>query len=85
MDSEIRAKLRTFIDQYFDSAELMDDGDIFKSGYVTSLFAVQLVLFVEENYHFQVDNEDLTLENFHSISALANLVARKLAQPTHAA
>lgn len=75
--NETKTEIRAFLDDFFDTAELSDSADIFKSGYVTSLFAMQLVLFVENQYGFRVENEDLTLDNFRSVDALASLVSRK--------
>lgn len=81
MEMEINHKIRAFLEQYIQSNDLQDDDNIFELGYVNSLFAMQLVLFVEEHYGFQVENEDLTLDNFHSVNALTALILRKLAQP----
>ena len=81
MDTAIKTKIRQFLDQYFQTDALQNNDDIFELGYVNSLFAMQLVLFVEESYHTQIDNEDLTLENFHSVNALTDLIIRKVAQP----
>jgi acyl carrier protein len=53
------------------------DADIFASGLVNSLFAMQLVLFVENEFAIKIDNEDLTIDNFRTINALAELIDRK--------
>jgi acyl carrier protein len=56
-----------------------DDEDLFASGLVNSLFAMQLVLFVEKEFSIKVDNEDLDLDNFRSVSAITGFIQRKLA------
>jgi methoxymalonate biosynthesis acyl carrier protein len=38
---------------------------------------MQLVLFVEQEFNISVENEDLELDNFRTINAIANLVERK--------
>lgn len=55
-----------------------DDEDIFLRGIVDSLFAVHLVLFIESEFSLTVDPTELDINNFCSISALTQLVERKL-------
>lgn len=56
-----------------------DDDDIFALGFVTSLFAVELVTFVESTFGFEVAPTDLVLDNFRSVNALWELVDRRRA------
>lgn len=70
-------RIRGFLSQYIQSDALQDDVDIFASGFVTSLFAMQLVLFVEGEFGISLDSDDLKLDNFRSVNALADLVERK--------
>jgi acyl carrier protein len=58
---------------------LQDDEDIFAAGYVTSLFAMQLVLFLESQFNIQLNNQDLRLDNFRTVTVIANLVERRQA------
>jgi methoxymalonate biosynthesis acyl carrier protein len=55
--------------------------DIFASGVVTSLFAMELVVHVEQAFGVTVDGEELSLDNFRSVRAIAALVGR-LRAPT---
>lgn len=73
-----RSQIKAFISRNFGSYELRDDEDIFSLGFVNSLFAMQLVLFVEREFQVTVENEDLTLDNFRSVQAIDALVERKL-------
>jgi len=79
MEREIRAKIKQFLARFFQNYDLQDDEDIFALGFVNSLFAMQLVLFVEQEFQISVGNEDLDLDNFRTINALANLIRRKKA------
>lgn len=63
---------------------LADDADIFHLGLVDSLFAVQLVMFVENEFSIVAEREDLNIRNFCSIAALTKFVEAKLAQPGRA-
>lgn len=58
---------------------IADDQDIFATGLVNSLFAAQLVMFVEERFAITVDNEDLELTNFCSVDAITRFVAEHTA------
>ncbi|MFC7585161.1 hypothetical protein ACFQYP_16570 [Nonomuraea antimicrobica] len=57
--------------------DLSDDQDIFASGYVSSLFVVQIVMFTENTMGVTVSEEDLDLDNFLSISRIHDFVTRK--------
>lgn len=76
---ETKTKTRTFLSRFFKNRDLRDDEDIFASGVVNSLLAMQLVLFVENEFGVPVEDEDLDLENFKSVSAIADFVERKSA------
>ena len=65
--------LRSMVAAPFD-----DDDDIFSRGLVDSLFALQLVLFIEKEFGIHVKGEDLDLDNFCSVNAMASFVSRKL-------
>ena len=78
MIGTIQSRLHIFIAQFFSNVELQDDEDIFALGFINSLFAMQLVLFVENEYGISVESEDLDIANFQSINAIARLVERKL-------
>jgi len=76
---EIKAKIKGFLLQFFRNYELQEDEDIFALGFVNSMFAMQLVLFVEQEFQITIGNEDLDVENFRTVNAIAQLVDRKTA------
>jgi acyl carrier protein len=76
---EQKAKVRTFLARHVRNHELSDDADIFGLGFVNSLFAMQLVMFVEREFGITIENEDLELDNFRSINAIVQLVEKKTA------
>ena len=71
---EIRAQIRSFLEQYVDCAGAGDEEDLFAAGTINSLFAMQLVLFVEKQYGLRLQSSDLKRANFSSIAAIAGLV-----------
>jgi methoxymalonate biosynthesis acyl carrier protein len=52
------------------------DQDLFGSGLVSSMFAMQLVVHLEDSYDIAVTGPDLTLDNFRTIKAMTALVLR---------
>ena len=70
-------KIKTFVSRFLGHYDLRYDEDIFALGFVNSMFAMQLVLFVEQEFQITVENEDLDFENFKTINAIANLIERK--------
>jgi len=76
-----QAKIKEFLSRFFKNHDLKPEEDIFALGFVNSLLAMQLVAFVEKEFGIQVADEDLDLDNFRSIQAIANLVERKSGAP----
>ncbi len=73
---KVKETTRTFLGKYIKKS-ITDDQNLFKSGLLNSLFAMQLVMFIEKEFHMKVENEDLDIENFNSVDAIAGFVARK--------
>ncbi len=61
---------------------LGDDDNIFALGYVDSVFAVQLVCFVEERFGIKVIDTDLDIDNFSSVNRIVQFVENKRAGRT---
>jgi len=74
---ETHEKIKEFLSRFFKNHDLQANEDIFALGFVNSLLAMQLVAFVEKEFGVTVGDEDLDLDNFRTIDAIANLVARK--------
>ncbi len=79
MATDVKAKVREFLGRFFQNLDLADNEDIFALGFINSLFAMQLVLFVENEFGFKVEDSDLDIDNFRTLNALAALVERKTA------
>ena len=57
--------------------EISDDEDLFERAVVDSLFAIQLVAFVEQEFSITAEPTDLDINNFCSVSAMTHFVERK--------
>lgn len=62
------------------SRPICDDENFFETGFVASMFGMQLIIFLEQRYEFEVVDEDLDLRNFSSLINIAIFVERKLDQ-----
>lgn len=74
-DTAIRETLTAFLEQRTKST-VAPDVDLFSAGLVTSLFAMELLVHVEQSFGVQVGGSDLTLDNFRSVDAMTALVLR---------
>ncbi|MBO2456932.1 acyl carrier protein [Actinomadura violacea] len=52
------------------------DQDLFGSGLVSSMFAMQLVVHLEEAYDIAIIGPELKLDNFRTVQAMTALVLR---------
>ena len=57
---------------------ITDSEDLFDSGVLDSLQLVSLVVFLEDEFGCALDFDDLTEENLASLSAIGDLIQRKL-------
>ncbi len=76
---EIKEKVRSFLLKFIKNHDLKDDEDLFASRLLNSLFAMQLVLFVEKEFTIKIENQDLDIKNFSSVNAISGLIDRKVA------
>jgi acyl carrier protein len=74
---DVKPAIRGFLAQFLEHDGFRDDEDIFANGFFNSLFMMQLVLFVEQEFSIAIEDEDLEIENFRTVRELAALVARK--------
>jgi acyl carrier protein len=74
-----KEKVKSYIQQaaYVEKDKIQDNSMIFKEGYFDSMGFITLISFLEEEFGIQTDDADLTEENFESINAITDFVARK--------
>ena len=82
MSSETQAQIHQFIAGRYPDVEMGVDEDIFALGFSNSLFAVELVMFIEKTFGFTVRNDELRLDNFRTVRSMAELVQRQTVPAT---
>ncbi|PIE17298.1 MAG: acyl carrier protein [Proteobacteria bacterium] len=70
--------LLNFLDGEGDEA-LADDVSLERAHIVDSARALELILFIEETFEFEVANEDATPENFDTVNTIVAYIERKMA------
>lgn len=84
MDNKI--KIRDFIAAnlltFDDDVTFSDSDNIFKLGFVNSLFAMKLLGYIENTFEIVVENEEISLDNFNSVDNINNFLEKKLSKNT---
>ena len=79
---DIKTQIRDYIAKnilYSDNGfEYDDDASFLEEGIIDSSTTLELVLFLEENYHVTVPDREIVPDNFDSVEKLANYTSRKL-------
>ncbi len=57
---------------------LDDDTPLIDEGYVASLQAIELVMFLEQRFQIEIVPEEVNVQDFHSLNTIAGLVESKL-------
>lgn len=82
-EAETRQKIRTMILETFMNGappeKLKDDASLERAHIVDSVKTLELIMFLEENFGFTVDNDDAVPENFDCVDAIVAYVGRKQA------
>jgi acyl carrier protein len=76
-ENGVKETVKRFILSSIAIADLDDDDNLFESGIVNSLFAVQLMTFIEKTFAIEVEMDDLDIDNFKSLNATTAFVIRK--------
>ena len=76
-NDQVEVKISHFFSRYIHDTDFDDATDLITSGLVNSLLAMQLVLYLEEEYKIVVNNDDLDTRNFDSIKNIADFIMRK--------
>jgi len=76
---DAQTQIREFIAGRYPQEPVPVDQDIFSLGFINSLFAMELVMFLEKTFNVTLRSEDLRIDNFRTITAMTALVDRQVA------
>ena len=77
MRDKIRGMIENNLNIFSSDVEFSDDDNIFRKGFVDSLFAVQLIAYLEQEFGIKIGNQDMDIKNFHSVNEIISFVERK--------
>ena len=78
----VKDTLRSYIMEHFnieaDDPDFDDDVHLFDYGFVDSLGATEIVLFLEETFGVEITQKDIILYAMNTVNEIAGVVERKL-------
>lgn len=78
---EDKEKIRKYMESNFvvfdEDTQFSDDDDIFQLGYLNSLFAMQLLTYIQNEFDIVIDDEDIDIRNFSTVNNILRLVRKK--------
>ncbi len=78
---DIKEQIRQYLAQNFlfsnNGLDLKDDASFLEEGIVDSTGVLEMVMFVEETFNIEVNDDEIVPDNFDSVNALAAFIARK--------
>jgi methoxymalonate biosynthesis acyl carrier protein len=75
---KIKEELRKYFSRLLLNVEPDDEQNILELGLVHSLFAIQLIIFIEKEFGIELDDEEIDLKNVTSINAISQMIIKKL-------
>jgi methoxymalonate biosynthesis acyl carrier protein len=76
-EQSVKETVRQFILSSINIPDLQGDDDLFELGIANSLFAIQLMTFIEKTFALEMEMEDVDIENFKSLNACTDFVMKK--------
>jgi len=77
----VRQQIKQFIAENFlfteDSNKLDDDTSFMDEGIVDSMGIMELIVFIEETYKIDVEDDEIEPDNLDSVNNLYNFIMRK--------
>jgi acyl carrier protein len=74
----VKETIKVFLSKFVNVNEIEDTDNIFEKGLVNSLFAMNLVTFIEKEFDISIDNTELDLDNFKDINSIVALIENKI-------
>lgn len=72
----IRDDVEKYIYELSNNDKIDHTVNLFEGGFLSSLDALSLFTFIEDNYNISIDDEDLGVENFGSIDSIVSYIEK---------
>jgi acyl carrier protein len=77
MEGHISMKIKDYLSRSLRNYEIKQDDNIFELGIVHSLFAIQLILFIEKSFGIELEDEDLDFDRIKTVNDIVQLIEDK--------
>lgn len=75
---DVKNNIREYIATNADIENLECDVKIFETGLVNSLFAIQLMTYIEKTFNIKIKLEDLNMDNFETVDSIVEFINFKV-------
>ncbi|KOF10762.1 hypothetical protein AC739_08780 [Planococcus glaciei] len=78
---EVKEILRNYLKEEFeieDDPDFTDDAHLFDMGFLDSLGATQVILFIEEEFNIEITQKDLILHPMNTVDEITLVIEEKL-------
>lgn len=79
VESAVKDQIREYVKanmSVFSHVDLKDEDNIFQLGFVTSMFAMQLLTFIESTFDVEVPDDQILLRNFSTVQRMSEMVGK---------
>ena len=76
----MKEKIMEFFIQNGAATGLTNDADLFSGGYINSLFAFEMIVYLEDAFGVKIGDDEITEDNFRTIDAIAAMVRRAMGE-----
>ncbi|WP_235775599.1 MULTISPECIES: acyl carrier protein [Paenibacillus] len=83
IQDNIEIRVGQFIADNAGMDEIDRDLRVFEEGIVNSLFAIELMTYLEKEFSIKIRIDDLNMQNFASVNTITEFVTRKLDELKH--
>ena len=84
MAANVKEILRNYVIEHFeieaDDPDFSDEVHLFDYGFVDSLGATEIVMYLEDTFSIEITQKDIILYPMNTIEEIAEVVERKLAE-----
>ncbi len=75
----VKARLKEFIVKEFmeEGVILQDDHSLFGSGVVSSLGVIELLVFIQKDFHVVINAAEISVDNFDTVEEMMRLIEER--------
>jgi acyl carrier protein len=78
MSVNIRDQMQEYVEELAKQEDIDPSINLFETGLLTSVHVLDLIAYIEESFGIVISPDDLSIENFGSIDAMATYVDKAM-------